>query len=108
MKFEFNNVLEYDLVWQSVHDSILYWKKVLQDAQGKICLSVEGHSTHYTEAYIIDQIGMYANLLKQIESTPHLEWNGEKEVLVDGCDYHSHMVEKSLRLVKNHHNGGKL
>ena len=108
MKFEFNDILEYDLLWGSVHDSIVYWKKVLQDAQGKITLAVDGNHTHYSEDYIIDQIGMYANLLKQIESTPHPEWNGEKEVMIENCDYHSHMVEKSLKMVMNHRNQAKL
>ena len=99
MKFHFETVNEYDALWQSVHDSILYWKKVRQDAQGKICLQANGAQTHYDEKYAIDQMVEHAELLKQIENTPHPEWDGEKYVTTQGpAKYHSHIVSQTLKL----------
>ena len=67
MKFSFDTVEEYDLVHGSVHDAILYWKKVRQDAQGKICIQCDGTQTHYTVEEAEAKIGEYLNLLVEVE-----------------------------------------
>jgi len=101
LKFSFDTVEEYDLMWGAVHDSILYWKKVRQDAQGKICLQVDGTQTHFDEKHAIDMMIQYASVLKDIEDTPHLEWNGDKYVMTESpLEFHSHIITKTLRMVK--------
>ena len=67
MKFVFDTYEEYQDLWQSVHDSIIYWKKVRQDVRGQICLQVNGEKTHYTEEYANCQLARNANILKNIE-----------------------------------------
>jgi len=99
MKFEFKTVTEYDALWSAVHDSILYWKKVRQDAQGKICMQVEGGQTHYDEKYCIDMIVENALLLKSIEDSPHPEWNGSTYVMSTPPEFNSCIIEKSLKLM---------
>ena len=86
MKFEFETYEEYSDLWQSVHDSIIYWKKVRQDAQGKICLQVDGTNTHYDVKYATDQMIRNALILKAIEDTPHPEWNGTEYVMTEGTE----------------------
>ena len=99
MKFQFDTVEEYDLMWECVVNAILYWKKVRQDAQGKICLQVNGAQTTYNEQYAIDQMVTYGQLLQQIEDTPHPEWNGSSYQM-SSPGFYSHMVEKCLKLAK--------
>lgn len=97
MNFQFNTVEEFDLLWQSVHDSIIYWKKVRQMCQGKINLNVDGSETHYDEKYCIDQMVSFAQLLKTIEDTPHPEWNGSSYSM-SSPTINSHIVTKTLKL----------
>lgn len=99
MKFEFSTVEEYDLLWASVHDSILFWKKVLQDAQGKITLNVDGTHTHHSIQHALDRMEAYAELLVEIEDTPHIEWDGDKFVHVDRVESYSSIITKTLRQV---------
>lgn len=99
MKFEFNTAEDYDLLWASVHDSIIFWKKVLQDAEGKITMNVDGSHTHYSIHHALDRMEAYAELLMKIENTPHLEWDGEEYVKVDTVPYHSVIITKTLRQV---------
>ena len=97
MKLQFNSANEYDVMWEAVHAAILYWKKVRQDAQGKVCLQVDGKHTHYTEQYAIDMMVQNAQLLKEIEDTPHPEWNGS-HYQMSSPSYNSHIVEQVLKL----------
>ena len=97
MKFQFDTVNEYDRMWESVHAGILYWKKMRQDAQGKICTQVDGNHTHYDEQYCIDQMVDCAQMLKVIEDTPHPEWNGSSYQM-SSPSYNSTIVEKTLKL----------
>ena len=96
MQFQFDDVLEFDALWGSVHDSILYWKKVKQDAQGKITLSVDGVQTHYSVEYADSQIVANAELLRDIENAPHPEWDGEKFVEVSNPEFHSAIIHQIL------------
>ena len=84
MKFVFDSEVEYEMMWNSVHDSILYWKKVLQDAQGKICIQVDGTPTHYSEEEAIEKMKESANILKMIEDTK-------------GVEYYSVIITKTLK-----------
>ena len=98
MEFQFDTVEQYDALWGSVHDSILYWKKVRQDAQGKICMQCDGTQTHYDEKYCIDMIVMNAQLLKTIEDSPHPEWNGSSYEMSSPPEFNSTIIIKSLRM----------
>ena len=97
MKFQFDTVEEFDRLWQSVHDSIIYWKKVRQMCQGKINMNVEGGPTHYDEQYCIDQMVDNARLLKEIEDSPHPEWSGTNYQMSSPA-INSSIVDKTLRL----------
>ena len=78
--FEFNTAEEYCLVYDSIRDGILFWRKRKQDAQGKICMQVNGEQTHYTVEECEYKIKEYTLLLDKVIATPHLEWNGDEEV----------------------------
>ena len=80
--FKFNTSEEYSLVYDSIRDGILFWKKRKQDAQGKICMQVNGEHTHYTVEECDCKISEYTVLLEKVDATPHLEWNGTEEVMV--------------------------
>ena len=97
MKFNFETYDEFADLWQSVHDSIIYWKKVRQDAQGKICLQVNGEKTHYTEEYANCQLARNAKILKDIEDSTRPEWNGTEYALVEGTDCYSGIITEFLR-----------
>ncbi len=84
MKFIFENEAEYQMMWTSVHESILYWKKVLQDAQGKICLQVDGTPTHYSAEYAKEKMVENAKILMTIEDT-------------QGVDCYSAIITKTLK-----------
>ena len=84
MKFIFENEYEYQEMWNSAHESILYWKKVLQDAQGKICLQVDGTPTHYSEEYAREKMVDNAKILMAIEDT-------------QGVDCYSVIITKTLK-----------
>ena len=99
MRLQFDTVNEFDSMWEAVHSGILYWKKMRQDAQGKICMQVDGNHTHYGEQYCIDQMVMYAELLKTIEDTPHPEGNGSSYQM-SSPGWNSVIVEKTLKLQK--------
>jgi len=85
MKFIFESEADYDMMWNSVHESILYWKKVRQDAQGKICIQVDGTPTHYSEEEANEKMMANANILKMIEDTK-------------GVDCYSIIIYKTLKM----------
>ena len=58
-----------DDMWNVIHSSILYWKKQLQDYQGKITLSTDGERTHYSLNNILDEMKQSVLLLKQLEES---------------------------------------
>ena len=98
MKFQFDTAEEFDQVRGAVHDAVLYWKKVRQDAEGKICMQCNGEQTHYSIECAEEQIGRFLSLLMVVEATPHLEWDGEKEVMTsEDPEYYSSMVESNRR-----------
>ena len=84
MKFVFENEDESQMMWNSAHESILYWKKVLQDAQGKICLQVDGTPTHYDEEYATAKMVENAKVLKMVEDA-------------QGVECYSGIITKTLR-----------
>ena len=100
MKIIFDNADEYDALHGAVHDAILYWTKVRQDAQGKICLQCDGSKTHYDEKYAVDQMVLYGCVLETLERTPHPEWNDVTSVyeLVTDEDG-SAMVNKIKKMI---------
>ena len=99
MKFSFDTYEEYQSLWGSVHSAILYWKKVKQDAQGKICLQVDGTQTHYDVEEAEKEIANNARLLKSVEDSTHPEWNSDTECyeVVDGVDFYSSIVYSVLK-----------
>ena len=98
MKFSFDTAEEYDLVESAIHSGIMYWKKVRQDAQGKICLQCNGEKTHYSVEYADEQIGELLNLLMKVEATPHLEWDGKEYVMTEeNPQWYSAMVESNRK-----------
>ena len=100
MKFIFDSVDDYDRLWASVHDSILYWKKVRQMCQGKINLNVDPNATnHYDERYAIDKMIENAIILRDIEDSPHPVWNDDTNSYdTKAEDYYSSIILKTLRL----------
>lgn len=99
MKYQFASAEEYDILWDAIHSAILYWKKVRQDCQGKICLQVDGSETHYSEKYAIDMIVQNAKILEEIEKSPHPIWNEETNRYEIGVEsYGSVIIDKALRL----------
>ena len=98
MKFEFDNVDEFNILWQSVHDSILHWKRVRRD-------SISGGLTHYTTDYAEDQIGTNVKLLMDIENNEHPEWDGRGYVMVENPEFHSCMVEQNKKFIKKNGEG---
>ena len=99
MKYYFASSEEYDILWDAIHSAILYWKKVRQDCQGKICLQVDGSETHYSEKYAIDMIIQNAKILQDIENSPHPIWNEDKNCYEVGVEsYGSVIIDKALRL----------
>ena len=96
MNIQFDSYEEYDLMVESIKSGILYWKKVKQDAQGKICMQCDGTQTHYTVDEADEKITELLKLLMSIEATPHLEWNGEDYVMTEGApEFYSSMIESN-------------
>ena len=93
---KFDTYGEYNLMWEAIHSGILYWKKVKQDAEGKICLQVNGEHTHYDVEYANNQIINAAEALKVLEDSIHPEWNGTDYEMVNGCDTYSCIVYDTL------------
>ena len=85
MQITFDNEQEYDSMWGAVHDAILYWKKVRQATQGKICLHPDGSDTHYSEEYAVGMIVQYAKMLKSLEDS-------------QGAEYYSVIITQALKL----------
>ena len=99
MVYTFDTYDEYDNMWTAVHSGILYWKKVRQDAEGKICIQVDGTPTHYTEQEAEDNIKAACRVLMTIEDSVHPEWNNatEQECIVEGCEYYSNIIYQNLK-----------
>ena len=97
MKITFDSYDEYLTLHQSIHDSIIHWKKIYQMTQGLINMNVDGGPTHYTSQEAIDMMVTNALLLKSIEDAPHPDWTEDgDEVIVDGCE-NSHIVTQTLK-----------
>lgn len=96
MKFQFDTAEEFDAISDAIHYGILYWKKVKQDAQGKICIQCNGEKTHYSVEESEEKITSLIDLLMSVEATPHLEWNGEEYVMTEeNPQWYSAMVENN-------------
>jgi len=101
MKFEFSSEDDYQMLWQSVHDSIIYWQKKRQEAQGKIRLRVDGGDFGVeSEERCISLMVQNAKILKAIEDSPHKEWNDETKSFefVYGVESYSSIITKTLKL----------
>ena len=103
MKFIFENSDEYQAAWNSAHAGILYWKKVLQDVKGKICLQVDGTQTHYTEETVIYKMKEAAKILMAVEDSYHEQWDQETETYFwkEGVECYSGIITQVLKLEKN-------
>ena len=99
MKFSFDTYEEYLSLWGSVHSAILYWKKVKQDAQGKICLQVDGTQTHYDIEEAEKEIANNARLLKSVEDSTHPEWNVDRDCyeVINGVEFYSSIIYSVLK-----------
>jgi hypothetical protein len=101
MKFVFDTSEEYDLVEGAIRSGIMYWKKVRQDAQGKICLQCNGEKTHYSVEEADENICELLNLLMKVEETPHLEWDGQDYVMTEeNPKWYSAMVENNRKYLE--------
>ncbi len=98
--FTFNSAEEYDRLWDIVSKSILYWKKVKQDAQGKICLQCDGTQTHYSIREAEEKMQDALKLLQDIENTPHYEWNGEEYEWIEACKYPSGLIDSNKAIIE--------
>ena len=99
MTYTFNTYDEYQNMWIAVHSGILYWKKVRQDVQGKICLQVDGSPTHYDEEDATLNLKLACRALKTIEDSTHPEWNEAlgQDVIVDGVSSYSSIIYQNLK-----------
>lgn len=99
MTYTFNSYEEYINLWTAVHSGILYWKKVRQDAQGKICLQVDGTPTHYEAYEAAENIKIACRVLKSIEDSTHPEWNNdlEQDEIVNGVSSYSNIIHQNLK-----------
>ncbi len=98
--FTFKTAEEYERVYNIVKNSVLYWKKIRQDAQGKICMQCDGSPTHYSIRYAEENMQDALKMIEEIENTPHYEWNGEEYVWIEACEYPSAIIT-SNRAVLN-------
>ena len=90
--FKFENVNQYDMAVEIAHSAILYWKKVRQDAQGKICLQCDGSRTHYSVEEAERKLREALQVLVEIENTPHPEWNGDKIIFTGKVESHYSII----------------
>jgi hypothetical protein len=90
--FTFNTAEEYDRVENMIKNSYLYWRKIKQDAQGKICLQCDGTQTHYSISEADEQMQDCIAMLEEIENTPHYEWNGEEYVWIAAVEHPSALI----------------
>ncbi len=99
MTYTFNTHDDYQSMWNAVHSGILYWKKVRQDVQGKICLQVDGTPTHYDEEYATEEIKSACRALKAIEDSTHPEWSDDldQDVIVEGVSSYSNIIYQNLK-----------
>lgn len=93
--FTFKTAEEYDRMRNIVHNSILYWRKIKQDAQGKICMQCNGKQTHYSIREAEEEMQDALKMLQEIENTPHYEWNGEEYVWIEACEYPSSIISNN-------------
>ena len=104
MKFIFENEDESQMMWNSAHDSILYWKKVRQDAQGKICLQCDGSPTHYSVDEAEENMQNALKTLQMIENTPHYAFDPNSDevaeyIWVEKEKYPSSIISQSSTIM---------
>ena len=102
--FTFNTYDEYDLMWKITHDSILYWKKVRQDAQGKICLQCDGSPTIYSVDEAEENMQTALKTLQMIENTPHYAFDPNSDevaeyIWVEKEEYPSSIISQSSTIM---------
>ena len=81
--FTFNTPEDFNRVENMIKNSYLYWRKIKQDAQGKICLQCDGSQTHYSISEAEEQMQDCLRMIEEIENTPHYSWNGEEHVWIE-------------------------
>ena len=97
MTITFDSYSEYLTHHESAHDAILYWKKVLQDCEGKIQLYVTPADRHYTKEYAQQRIEECALVLKSIEDSIHPDYDYDgNPILVNGVECYSAIIIKIL------------
>ena len=85
---------EYDALVETLRSGYYYWKKRLQESQGKLCMSLDDKGnptvTHYTEDECRHEMAKCEAMMKVIKNQPHYEyeWNDVMddwvEVIVEG------------------------
>ena len=94
MKIEFDTAEEYNGLVEMLDGSWYYWKKRWQEAQGKICMTMDSKgvptSTHYTVEECLHEMAKIDVMRDVVRNQTHLEseWNDDGEdrtdVVVEG------------------------
>ncbi len=94
MKITFDTVEEYDILMNMMQSASYYWKKRLQESQGKFCMTLDdkGYPTtsHYDEDEVRENLAEVDAMWDVISNQTHLEdvWSDEAddwvEVTVEG------------------------
>ena len=75
MKITYNTHEEYLTHHSSAHDAILYWKKMRQEAEGKIQMYVTPADRQYDVEYCNEKMKEYALVLKAVEDSIHPDYD---------------------------------
>ena len=89
MKIIFDSADEYDALNNSLNSAFYYWKKRLQECQGKLVMSLDDKgnptTTHYTEEECRHEMKCISLMIEVVMNQTHyeIEWN---EVMDDWVD----------------------
>ena len=85
MKIVFDTIEEYEDLAEMLDGSWYYWKKRYQEAQGKICMTLDSKgiptSTHYTVEECLHEMAKIDVMRDVVRNQTHLEseWSDEKD-----------------------------
>jgi len=89
MKITFDSADEYDALVESLKSGYYYWKKRLQECQGKLVMSLDDKgnptTTHYTEEECRHEMKCISLMMEVVMNQTHYEteWNDVMDDFVD-------------------------
>ena len=85
MKIQFDTVEEYDMLMEMMSAASYYWRKRLQESQGKLCMTLDdkGNKTtsHYEEDEVREYMAEVDAMWSVVSNQTHLEdvWSDEAD-----------------------------